>query len=160
MPAAWLQSTINFLAGGQYNASLTPVTSGQVAPVDMDAYGRLRVIPGQPVSGVDYGTLWADGTALVNSLVVKNSVGSLVQVVGFNDSASTLYLHAFNASALPSNGTAPRWSFRIASGTNFALDLTMRPRPFATGIVLAGSSTPATLTVTTTPALWLSAEYV
>lgn len=160
MPASWLQSTINFLAGGQYNAALTPVTSGQVAPLDMDAYGRLRVLPGQPVAGVDYGTSYMDSGALVNSMVVKSTPGNLIQVTGFNDSASTVYMQIFNASSVPTNGTASRYSFRIAAGWNFSLDLTLRPRTFSTGIVIVGSTTPATLTATVTPALLLNAEFV
>jgi hypothetical protein len=160
MAAAWLTNVFNFLAGGQYNASLTPVSSGQSQPLDADAYGRLRTIPGQPVAGVDYGTSWMDSSALVNSMVVKVGAGNVLQVIGFNDSGSNVYLQLFNATSLPGNGTAPRYSFKIAANANFSLDLTARARPFATGIVLAGSTTPATLTVTASPALWMNAEYV
>ena len=158
--AAWFGQIFNFLAGGQYNSSPTAITPGSTGPVMVDQYGRLYTAPFVPVAGVSLGTTWADSGALVNSLNVKTTPGNLLQVVGFNDTASVVYLHIFNAASLPANGTAPRTAFKIAANANFSFDLSARSRSFATGIVLAGSTTSATLTVSTNTPLFIGAEYV
>lgn len=81
------------------------------------------------------------------SRVVKATAGSLFTVGMFNNNGATRYLQGFQAAALPANGAVPVFSIPVAAGaTVFQLfgDLGLT---FATGIVLANSSTATTLTV-------------
>jgi hypothetical protein len=85
---------------------------------------------------------------LVTSLVVLDKPGTLITGLVYNDSASTRYIQFFNATTLPADTTVPALPpLVVAAGTNVALDV-FTGVYFDTGIVVASSSTDATLTIT------------
>ena len=75
----------------------------------------------------------------------------------FNNNGSTRYLQVFDAAALPANGVVPDLVIAVTTGATVQIPLTGRV-PFATGIVLAISTTAATLTIGAADALF-SATY-
>ena len=95
----------------------------------------------------DEGPLNYNEGALRNHIVVP---GRIV-VYGFtvySTSAAAEFLCVFDANALPANGSVPLWSWALAAHDGAGFDWTPRGRQFQTGLVLAGSSTDATLTAT------------
>ena len=158
MAAAWLNQVFNFLAGAQYATSPSAITPGSSGPLLCDQYARLYTVPFVPVAGTPHGTLWADSGALVTSLTVKSTPGNVLQLIGYNAGAAG-FIQVHNAVSLPTNGTAPVYTFPVPAGVAFSLDLSARPRSFATGIVVVLSSTGPTLTSVAT-SLWANVEYV
>lgn len=84
---------------------------------------------------------------LVNQAVVKNSPGLLYGLTVYSSNVADQYLHVFDATSLPANGTAPTLPpFKLKSDTNFGAQWTP-PRGFLHGIVICNSTTAATLTL-------------
>lgn len=81
------------------------------------------------------------------SRVIKASAGSLFSATMFNNNGATRYLQAFNAAALPVNGTVPVFSIPVLTGASETLLLGDLGLTFSTGIVLANSSTATSLTI-------------
>jgi hypothetical protein len=83
----------------------------------------------------------------VASLVVKATPGTLFRVQVFSSVAG--FIHVFDAVSLPSNGAVPVIApVAVAAGTTSStLDLGARGARFNTGIVVAKSTTAATLTI-------------
>ena len=95
----------------------------------------------------DEGPLNYNEGALRQHIVVP---GRIV-VYGFtvyNTSAANEFFCVFDASAVPATGAVPLWSWPVAAHNGDTFDWTPRGRQFQTGLVLAGSSTDATLTET------------
>ena len=97
-------------------------------------------------------------TALEASHVVKSSPGYLTNLTVYNDSASAVCFQLHDATALPANGTVPVFSFLVATKSTVNLPLG-DGLSFSKGIVVAGSSTAATLTVAGSIA-WFMASYI
>jgi len=90
-------------------------------------------------------------------LVVANPAA----LAGFsckNLSGATFYLMLFDAAALPANGTAAKREWEIGPGQTYEWD---QPAllPLTTGLVLAVSTTPATLTITGTNDALIDSTY-
>lgn len=83
----------------------------------------------------------------VASLVVKTTPGALYSVQIFSSVVG--FIHVFDATALPSNGAVPVIApIAVGAGTTATtLNLGERGARFATGIVVAKSTTAGTLTV-------------
>lgn len=91
-----------------------------------------------------------NAAAASSNKVVKASAGRLFRVSAFNSSGGKVYLQVFDAIAMPLDGTIPTLApVAIAADGTATIDFGTRGRPFTTGIVVAGSSTGATLTNTT-----------
>lgn len=83
------------------------------------------------------------------SAVAKASAGLLYKAQVFNNSGATVYFQVFDAASLPANGAIPALAPQpVATLTFAAFEFATWGRPFTNGIVLAVSSTPATLTRT------------
>jgi hypothetical protein len=67
-----------------------------------------------------------------------------------NITAGTLWLMLFNAAALPANATAAKRCWEIGAGQTYEWDSGSEKLPLDTGLVLAISTTDATLTITLT----------
>ena len=93
--------------------------------------------------------LLTSGTAAqVSNRVVKATAGTLFLAIGYNNNAATRYLQVFNAAALPADGTVPNLPpISVATGQNWSLNLGEYGYAFTTGIVIANSTTAATLTI-------------
>lgn len=90
----------------------------------------------------------ADSAAggLGKSLAVGHKA-RLFSATMFNNHASAdRYLQVFDAAALPDDGTAAVMTVKVPAGSTGALDF--RGRPMTNGIVVACSTTAATLTIT------------
>lgn len=97
-------------------------------------------------------------SALEKSHVIKATPGTLRSVKALNTSGATLYLHVFDLTALPANGTAPdRTPIPIAAG-DVNGDSWPGGTTMAVGCVAALSSTIATLTLAATSCGWFDAE--
>lgn len=161
---ATVAAVSNTLPMARYNASPTARTEGQFGDLQADASGSLRqtmatllagedltsnviAVVQQPLATNAHAATIVTGIS-VTSVVGKASAGTLYQVYGYNGNAATRYIHIFNATSLPANGTAPTLApFAVLAGQWFSLDLTPFGAYFATGIVVANSTTLATLTV-------------
>lgn len=129
-----------------------------------DATFKLK---GNPDNGAMFVELLEDGastavsraqtTALATSLVVKASGGSLVGILGFNNSASDQYIQVHNAASLPANTAVPIVTFKVFAGDNFFW-VPPKPLPLDTGIVVCNSSTAATKTIGAADC-WFNVEY-
>lgn len=102
------------------------------------------------------GVVGNDGTRNVlsagapsESAVIKAAPGLLYKVQAYNNTGATVWLQVFDAVSLPANGTIPALAPQpIAANSFAAFEFATWGRPFATGIVVAVSSTAATLTRT------------
>lgn len=101
----------------------------------------------------------ANSTALVASLVVKATAGTLYGIAGYNANAAARFIQIHDATALPANTSVPEVVVNVGIAGNFNINFGPFGRRFATGIVVANSTTAPTLTVGTADS-WISAEYV
>lgn len=98
--------------------------------------------------------------ALAASGVINNGRAYLSGIMGYNNNLGAQWIHLFNATALPANGTAPvLFPLRIEGQSNFFFDLAEILRFFDTGIVWGNSTTVATLTNGAAD-VWLDALYL
>jgi hypothetical protein len=100
----------------------------------------------------------ATSQALGISLIVKSGAGSLVAVTGFNNNAAARFLHIFDTQGALANGMVPVVVISVAIAGNYSQNWTSLGRAFARGIVLANSTTAATLTLGTAD-FWFDAQY-
>lgn len=92
------------------------------------------------------------------SHVISTAPTELLDLLVTNIHASTeFWLHVFDATSLPANGTAPAIApIRVTAegSTSFVV-----PHKFTTGIVIAGSSSAETLTVLTSSAIVMASGH-
>jgi hypothetical protein len=135
LPANGVAGTIRRLL-----ASLKGILFVQQADLDR----TLDAVTVWPNSG---GTTVAT-TALAASLVIKATPGKLLMLTIYNNKGSSQFIQLHNATALPSNGAVPVLSINIATVTTILLPIPqLTGMDFSTGIVVANSSTAASLTV-------------
>lgn len=125
------------------------VTAGNALKVDGSAVT-------QPVSHAAKTN--AATTAYAASLVVKASAGTLYGITGYNSKASAQFIQLHDATALPSDTAVPKVVITVPATSNFSIDFGNYGRSFATGIVVANSSTGQTLT-TASADCWIDAQY-
>jgi hypothetical protein len=142
---------IAFLMKGRYNASPDPIDDGQVGEVQLDANGAIKVnvTSGTVSAGEPADASVAQVTDLAYGQVVKASAGKLIEIVGFNNSASDRYLIICNSTTIPTDTTATTSStykvFLVPGGAPFSYS-PPRPLVLGTGISWVCSSTRATVT--------------
>lgn len=121
-------------------ASLKGILFVQQADLDR----TLDAVTVWPNSG---GTVVAS-TALAASLVIKSTPGKLLMLTVYNNKGSAQFVQIHNATALPANGAVPILSVNVATVSTILLPIpNLTGMDFSTGIVVANSSTAATLTV-------------
>jgi len=96
--------------------------------------------------------------ALAKSLVVLAAPGRLFSSTVWNDSVADRWIQLHDAASLPTNGTVPKIVFKCLAASDRAVDYG-DGRIFNTGIVVAVSTTSATLTITTTDDCIIDATY-
>ncbi len=159
---AWLNNVFNFLAGGQYEQSPAPLTSGATGPLLVDRYKRLIVVAAPPGSTISTGenNWYVSNSAGEYQGAVKTTPGTFFWMYGFNRGASDRFLMLFNLSSVPSDGTAPWMTpIPIISLQPFSFEMP-RGRNFSTGLVWAVSTTGDTLTKDTGATVHLTTEYL
>ena len=85
----------------------------------------------------------------VASAVLKTGRGRLLYLNAYNNNATVRYLMLFDAAALPANGTVPLLMQAMTATASIPKELAFPPEgmTFVNGLVIAISSTPATLTI-------------
>jgi len=81
------------------------------------------------------------------SAVIKSSGGRIIQLIGYNGSASDQFIQLHNSASLPADTAVPFRSFKALAGKNFSLDVPAQGLAMGTGIVVCNSSTSATKTI-------------
>lgn len=132
---AWLDEILQFVAHGRK-------PDGSLSECRLDTDGNLRVT----IAAESIEPAWDDSPGLVASRVVKASPCMLLHLSGYSESSG--YLHIFDATALPANGTKPTIApIAIWWGWTLTAPLPPRGRVFKNGIVWAVSTTAETLTL-------------
>jgi len=132
---AWLDEILQFVAHGRK-------PDGSLSECRLDTDGSLRVT----LASEAIEPAWDDSPGFVAQRVVKATPGTLLFLSCFAESSG--YLHVFDATALPPNGTRPTIApLQLWWGWSASLPLPPRGRAFRNGIVWAVSSTAATLTL-------------
>jgi hypothetical protein len=85
------------------------------------------------------------GNGLAAAQIVKTGQGLLFGFTVLNTNAVAQFIHVFDATAVPANGTVPVCAF-IVQGTNQIGTNWIPGRTFNTGIVVANSTTAGTFT--------------
>lgn len=129
--------------------------AGTVRRMLANLKGVLLVQQGDLSKDFDSVRVWpSDSTTLISSAaleaskVIKSSAGKLMFLCVYNNKGSSQFIQLHNATALPSNGAVPVLIFQLAT-----VSVQIIPIPadsgidFSTGIVVANSSTAATLTI-------------
>lgn len=96
--------------------------------------------------------------ALAKSLVVSAVPGRLFSVSVWNNSVSDVYIQLHDAASLPADTAVPKLVFKCPADSEKARDY-VDGRIFTTGIVVAVSSSAATLTLTLTDDCIIDATY-
>ena len=96
--------------------------------------------------------------ALENARIVKSGRTKLFGFSGTNTKASAQFILAFDATALPANGSVPKFVMTAAASSDFWVSWTPAWRNFSDGCVLCNSSTAATLTIGSADC-WFDAQY-
>lgn len=89
----------------------------------------------------------ASSTAYETSHIGKASAGTLFAVSIYNSATFAQFYQLHDAASLPANTAVPKSIIRIPAQGTGGWDFGLRGRPFATGIVIANSSTGPTLTI-------------
>ncbi|MFA5670654.1 MAG: hypothetical protein WC967_15560 [Balneolaceae bacterium] len=80
------------------------------------------------------------------SHVIKDTAGSLLGFTGYN-SGPTQWIHVYDSATLPADTAVPVVILKVAADDNFSWDSGREPYPFASGIVIANSTTGPTKTI-------------
>jgi hypothetical protein len=97
--------------------------------------------------------------AYATSLVVKATAGKLFKISGYNSKASAQFIQLHDAASLPANTAVPKLIISVPASSNFEIDFGQYGRSFATGIVVANSSTGPTLTIGSAD-IFVDAQYI
>lgn len=119
-------------------------------PAGSNLIGEVDVKPIEPSN--------INTSALVASLVVKASAGTVYEIRGYNSLASTQFIQIHDASSLPSESATPEDVISAEASSNFFITYP-QGKTFATGIVVTNSSTAATKTIGAADC-WFSAEFI
>lgn len=85
--------------------------------------------------------------ALESSRIIKSGAGSLFGLTITNTNTNPQFIQLFNLQAVPANGAVPANSIRVPGSTTTGVLYGIPPRFFNQGIIVANSSTAATLTI-------------
>lgn len=96
--------------------------------------------------------------------VVKSGAGLCFGFTGFSNAGSLQYVQVFDAQPQNTatgltNGAIPKAVVAVPATSNFSVDWSTWGRAFSQGIIIACSSTAATLTLGTAT-IWVDAQYV
>lgn len=100
----------------------------------------------------------ANSGAVAKSLVVSDTPGRLYSTTVWNESGGDVFVQLHDAASLPADTAVPKIVQSCPSGSAMAFDF-QDGRIFGTGIVVAISTTSATLTITTTDDCIIDATY-
>lgn len=149
-----LVNRLDDLSGDSFILQEAPSGSSEYAQgvVLVDETGSPQGLIASPlIVRISAGTIvnFHSGASDITNLVVQATSGSLREVrVVLDPGAPSRHLMLFNATSLPSNGTAPVWQLFIPAGGE-ASEAFRHGFAYSTGMVAAISSTHETLTIVT-----------
>jgi hypothetical protein len=128
-------------------------TAGKIRRVLAGLKGQLLVQQGDLSSALDSVTIVPGAATTVNSValeashVLKATPGSLMFLHAYNNKGSAQFIQLHDATSLPANGAVPKFTISVPTVSGYVLALPASVAlQFTTGIVVANSSTGATLT--------------
>lgn len=160
---SWVDQIFKWLGYSQYNATPPTLAEGEVAALRSDVNGNLLVnlAVGTVTAGEPTAPSVAQTTEPDDKGIIKASAGSLVEIVGWNNSSDDRYLLLRDAATVPADGVATTTTvfkvLRVPGLAPFSYT-PQRPLVFSTGIVWVCSSTRAT--VTASPDFYLFAQFL
>lgn len=89
-----------------------------------------------------YDAIPASSFGFTSGIVAKASAGHLLTLQGYNNRGTAQFIHVYDASIFPPNGTIPSIVLTVAANSNFTQDFNFGAR-FLTGIVVANSASGA-----------------
>jgi hypothetical protein len=123
---------------------------GLARPLLTSAAGNVQTAPAK-------GTSYSSAALEISKVV--SATGCLVNKVRVqNINGSTRYVHIFNASALPANGTVPTVMFALTANSGGEVVFQIPTDRFSSGLVVASSSTQGTLTISATADFLISVD--
>lgn len=137
-------------------AATTASTVVLTQPIDNAGNKGTPLVPGSTAGQAPTNAATA---AYAASLVVKATPGTLFGLTGYNSKGSTQFIQLHDATALPADTAVPKVVITVPATSNFSIDFGAYGKRFATGIVVANSSTGPTLT-TGSADVWAEARYV
>lgn len=97
--------------------------------------------------------------AYANSLVVKNTGGTVYKISGYNSLAGVQFIQIHDATALPADGVVPAVILAVSAASNFSADFGVYGRRFTNGIVVCNSTTSPAKTLGAADC-WIDAQYI
>lgn len=88
-----------------------------------------------------YAAVSSDSTALEAGRIVKSSYGVLYGFSGYNSSGNSYYIHVYDSSTQPAEGTVPVIVLKSGASGNFSYDGGKFGKYFSRGIVITNSTT-------------------
>lgn len=157
----WLNQVFNFVSGGVYASSPTPIGASSSGPLLCDANGRLIVclnVPNGPVVNGPSQISWVDSAAYAGTGVIKASPGTLYQLVFQNDTVAASWVHIFDKASAPITNDVPKFILKPSTGVSASFVLPLG-RAFTNGISWGLSSSGATFNAVGSPLGWFNAQF-
>lgn len=86
-------------------------------------------------------------TSYASSLIVASNPATLYGLTGYNSKVSAQFIQIHDSATVPADNAVPAIMFSVPASSNFSLDLALKGRKFANGIVVCNSSTGPTKTL-------------
>ena len=99
-----------------------------------------------------------DSVGYETDAVVKASAGSVFSITGYNSHTSDVFIQLHDAASLPANTAVPAVILKVPADSNFFYEFGKAGRFCENGVVVCGSTTGATKTLSGA-VLWLNVQY-
>lgn len=116
-------------------------------------YGDGRVVEIEAGQKLAYSS-----NGLVESGVIKAKKGTLLGIMGYNNSGSDQFIQIFNSPTVPADTTVPEITFKVLKSSSFSVSFGENGYPLKDGISWSNSSTLDTKTIGLAN-IWLNAIY-
>lgn len=130
-------------------------------PDDQGPFAKIACVWDRVLDGETYAfPVNSTSTQLEKARIVKSGEGVLFGITGVSTNVAAQFILVFNTEQTPiQNGAVPVLVISVPAGSNFSWDGGTWGRHFSQGIVLANSSTAATLTAGAADT-WFDAQYI
>jgi len=144
------------MMGGFSGSAVTRISTTASGAVNINA-GTLNATPTSVATAMNSN---ATTTAYATNLQIKNGLGNLYLLSGYNNSTSGQFIQVHNTTSLPGAGAVPAVTFYVAPKSNFSFDFGVYGRNFSNGIWVIRSQDGASLNVGAGAAdCWFDAQF-
>lgn len=153
---------LNTVATGGYFSTAPSPTSGGAAALQVDGRASLVVVQGRPANDARDTPILSTAFVDVSTGTIKAAPGNLLSFELSNTHSADVWLHLLDMSGNPT-GASGIWRAYVKQNERYALSRDMLSQAgirFNTRIVWAVSSTRATVTAISSPAVAVNATYV